>query len=420
MKQTVIFFITVFSPFNLLFAELTNVELESEIALLMNMDTRRILYQKNADQITAPASITKVATALYTLNEVGDDVKVKVKADQDCIGSITAEMQKSMEYKHPPHWLVIGGTHMSIKKGEEPSLEELLYGLMLVSANDAANMIAKYVGGSISQFMADLNDYLESIGCSNTHFRNPHGLHLPKHYTTALDMGLITCEAMKHPLFRKIIATDKYSRPSLDKGKSATIFNSNLLVRPGQKYFYPYALGGKTGNHTEAKRSLVAVASHKGRNLVAVLIQSPTTSSSFEDARILFDTAFSEDEVEEVYLAQGQQPFSQYVAEGKKNLKTFLHEDLKLSYFPSEKPNVKGEIFWLDNNLPISKGDTVATLTLKDEDGMLLKEVSLQASHKIALKSKVKRFAFYVFLIFCVTLLFIVGNYAFSPSSREE
>lgn len=419
MKQTVIFLLALFFPLHFLFAELTDLELNSEIALLMNMDTHRILYQKNADQVTAPASITKVATALYTLKEVGDDVGVTIKADQDCIGSITAEMQKGMEYRHPPHWLVIGGTHMSIKKGEEPSLEELLYGLMLVSANDAANMIAKYVGGSISQFMADLNDYLEEIGCQNTHFRNPHGLHLPKHYTTALDMGLITCEAMKYPLFRKIIAADKYVRPSLPKYKNATIFNSNLLVRPGQKYFYPYALGGKTGIHTEAKSSLVAVASHKGRNLLVVLIQCPEKTDTYEDARTLFDAAFAEDEVEEIYLAQGQQPFSQYIAEGKKNLKTFLHEDLKLSYFPSEKPNVKGEIFWLDNKLPISKGDTVATLTLRNEEGVLLKEVGLQASYKITLKSKIKRVCFFLFLIACVTFLFIGGSYAFKSSSRD-
>ena len=419
MKQTAVFFTALFFPVYMLFADLTDLELNSEIALLMNMDTRRILYQKNADQVTAPASITKVAAALYALKEVGDDVDVKIRADQDCIGSITAEMQKGMQYRHPPHWLVIGGTHMSIKKGEELSLEELLYGLMLVSANDAANMIAKYVGGSISQFMADLNDYLEEIGCHNTHFRNPHGLHLPNHYTTALDMGIITCEAMKDPLFRKIIAASKYVRPSLAKEKNATIFNSNLLVRPEKKYFYPYALGGKTGIHTEAKSSLVAVASHNERNLLVVLMQCPKKMDTFKDAKTLFDAAFAENQVEEVYLTQGQQPFSQYIAEGKKTLKTFLDQDVKLSYFPSEKPGVKGEIVWLDNKLPISKGDTVATLTLRNEEGELLKEVNLQASHKIALKSKIKRFCFYIFLILCVTFLFVGGSYAFKSSSRD-
>ena len=158
----------------MLFADLKDVQVESEIAILMNADTKQVLYDKNAYERTAPASITKVATALYTLKEVGEDIHVKIEADQDCIGSITAEMQKGMDYKHPPHWLVIGGTHMSVTKGSRLTLEELLYGLMLISANDCANIIAKYVSGSISQFMTDLNDYLEEIGCENTTFPKSH------------------------------------------------------------------------------------------------------------------------------------------------------------------------------------------------------------------------------------------------------
>ena len=418
MKYALFSLLVFFS--HLLFSDFENLNLKSEIAILMNMDTGRILYQKNAEKPTAPASITKVATALYTLKEIGDEVGVKIKADQDCIGSITAEMQKGMEYKHPPHWLVLGGTHMSIGRGEELSLEELLYGLMLVSANDAANIIAKYVGGSISQFMADLNDYLEELGCKNTHFRNPHGLHLPRHYTTAFDMALMTCEAMKYPLFRKIIASDKYTRaPSVGK-KSSTLYNSNLLIRPGHKYFYPYAVGGKTGIHTEAQSSLVAVASHEGRNLVAVLVQCPEKNDSFEDAKSLFEAAFSENELEEVYLACGVQPFSQFIAEGKKTLKTYLDEEVSLKYYPSEKPHVKGNVVWLEHQFPISKGDVVATLALKDDKGQVLKEVPLKASCRIKLKSKTKHVGFYLLLIAFVTVLFVGGNYLLKSSSTEE
>ena len=290
---------------------------------------------------------------------------------------------------------------------------------MLISANDAANIIAKYVGGSISQFMADLNDYLEEIGCKNTKFRNPHGLHLPGHRTTAYDMALITCEAVKYPLFRKIIGTQRYSVPSRAKENGGILFNSNLLIRSGQKYFYPHAIGGKTGVHSEAQNSLIAVASHKGRNLITVLLQCTEKDDMFADAKKLFEAAFLEGEVEEVYLTKGAQPFSQYIAQGKKNLKTYLDDDVRLKYYPSEKPQVSGEILWLDHKLPIAKGDPVATLTLKSEDGNILKVVELQACYKVAGKSNTKRIVFYILLIICVSLIFIGGNYVFRSSSKQ-
>lgn len=416
MKRKKVLFLFFVLSSAMLFANFQDVELKSEIALLMDLDTHHVLYEKDADRITAPASITKVATALYALKEIGDDLKIKIKADQDCIGSITDQMQKDMNYNHPPHWLVIGGTHMSIAKGDELTLEELLYGLMLVSANDAANIIAKYIGGSISQFMADLNDYLEEIGCRNTHFRNPHGLHLPNHQTTARDMALITAEAAKYPIFRKIISADRYVRPSSAK----EIYNFNLMIRPDQKYFYPYAIGGKTGIHSKAKSSLIALASHNGRNLVAVLMQCPEKTDTFEDAKILFEKAFSENPIQEVYLKKGPQPFKQFVTACNKKLHTYLDADVTLSYFPSEKPQVRGEIHWHYPSLPIHKGDVVATLALKDEHEHLLKEVSLLASHKLAKNPPFKRICFYLFLSLLMSVLFYLGRSAISSSLKKQ
>ncbi len=414
MKKKLVLFLI--CSFSVLFADFHDIELKSEIAFLMDLNSRHVLYEKNADQVTAPASITKIATALYALKEIGDDFKIKIKADQDCVGSITDQMQKDMNYNHPPHWLVIGGTHMSIAKGEELSMEELLYGLMLVSANDSANVIAKYIGGSISQFMADLNDYLEEIGCEHTHFRNPHGLHFPNHQTTARDMALITAEAMKYPFFKKLISADRYVRPSSSK----EIYNFNLMIRPDQKHFYPYALGGKTGIHSKAKSSLVAVASHHGRDLVVVLMQCPEKTSTFEDAKALFEKAFSENQIEEVYLKKGPQPFKQFVTACNKKLYTYLESDVALSYFPSEKPKVKGEIYWHDPKLPIHKGDVVATLSLKDEQEHLLKEVQLLASHKLSKKSLFTRVGFYLFLILLTSGLFYIGRSAFKSSFKKQ
>lgn len=418
-KICVLFFLLLITN-TALWSAFDSIDLSSDIALLMDVETGHVLYEKNADTVTSPASITKIATALYTLKEIGDDVLVKVKADQDCIGSITAQMQKDMNYRHPPHWLILGGTHMSITKNEQLTLEELLYGLMLVSANDAANVIAKYVAGSISQFMVDLNDYLAEIGCKNTHFKNPHGLHLPHHETTARDMAKITIEAMKYPLFRKIIQTSAYEPPNRPASKNNILQNSNLLVRRGHQYFYPQAIGGKTGKHTEAKNSLVAIAQDNGRTLLVVLMQCPEFNQVFLDAKTLFQIAFDENRIQEVYLSKGPQPFKCFLPDSNKKLHTYLKEDVTLTYFPSEKPQVKGEITWLYPNLPISKGDVVAMLSLKNHDEELLKEVPLFASHAIGKQSLLKKISFYFLMIVVVTALFFFGRYILKSASRAS
>ncbi len=403
--------------FNILFlflafkldAQIQDLDIHSDIAILINVDNQRILYQKNIDQITPPASLTKVATALFALKEAGGDLQIKIEADQDCVGSITSEMQKGMEYKHPAHWLVLGGTHMSIAKGDTLSLEELLYGLMLVSANDAANIIAKYVSGSIPQFMSDLNDYLEEIGCKHTVFRNPHGLHFPQHVTTATDMALIFNEALKYPKFCEIIQTSRYQRPSLAKSGNAWIANSNLLIRPENRFFCPFVTGGKTGVHNDAQMCLVESAHFQDRSLVLVLMRCSQADQAFEDAKLLFEKAFQEEMVNDLYLKRGAQPFRYQLKAVKKTLRAFLKEDVRVKYFPSEKPSVTGEIHW-DCEPPIAKGDCVGQLKLKDEHGVLLKEVNLYAQNAISLKNSSK-FWIYFLLVLGLAVVAILANY---------
>lgn len=382
-----------------------DLNLEAESALVINVDTQAILFQKNANQVLFPSSITKIATALFALKEVGDDLDVILTADQDCVGSITEEMQKAMNFNHPPHWQVIGGTHMQIAKGDKHSLEDLLYGMMLVSANDAANMIAKYTSGTIRQFMTDLNDYLEELGCEDTHFLNPHGLHFPKHVTTPKDMALIASEALKYPFFRTIIQTQK--RGSLK--------NSNFLIREDSSHYYPYAIGVKTGFHSNAKYNLVSAAEQDGRTLLAVLMRCPSADSMFEDARKVFQAAFAEELHQEVYLEKGQQQFKYKIEGVRKPLKTYLEESVTLQYYPSEKPQVKGTVYWHPPALPILKGDVVADLLLKDERGVVLREVPLKAYQKVAPLSFKKIGMFFVWM-FAILLLGTQGMKLFKKS----
>lgn len=390
----ILFILFFFTPF--LYA--LDVEVESEVALLINVDQQKVLYEKNADQIILPASTTKIATALYALKEVGEDLDVVITADQDCIGSITPDMQRTMNYNHPPYWQVIGGTHMEIHRGDQLSLEELLYGMLLVSANDASNVIAKYVSGGILHFMSELNDYLEELGCQQTRFKNPHGLHYPGHKTTARDLSIIASEALKYPMFRKVVKTQK--RGSLK--------NSNLLIQEGSSYYYPHAIGLKTGFHSAGENCLVAAAEIDGRTLLLVLAKCSDKLERFVDAKKLFEAAFSETLVEEQYLEEGIQQFKYKLDQIKKPLKTYLEEPVTLSYYPSEKPKVKGTIHWHPPAFPIQKGDSVADLQLKDESGRLLKEVSLLSYHKIKAPSTGKAWKLFL-VIGAVFIIILIG-----------
>ncbi|MCH9634640.1 MAG: D-alanyl-D-alanine carboxypeptidase DacB [Chlamydiae bacterium] len=273
-------------------AQITGIKIHSHAAILIDGETKQILYEKNAFEKHPPASITKVPTLVYALKKLKGQHTKKVMADQDCVGSITKKHSLQMKYNYPAHWMVLGGTHMSIHKNELIKLNDLLYGMMIVSANDAANIVAKYSSGSISGFMGELNQYLKTIGCRDTQLRNPHGLHYPKHLTTAYDMAVITVEGMKDPIFREIFkATERYL-PGTNKQNEKKIKNRNKLLKKGHLYFYPYIIGAKSGYHDQAKSTLVAAAKKNGKTLIVVLLQCPGSHQKYEDAITLFKAGF--------------------------------------------------------------------------------------------------------------------------------
>ncbi len=290
------FFLTVFAVLtatpHFLFSKQTSLQLHSGAAILMDVDSKKILYQKNAFQIHHPASITKLPAALYALKKSPNIWSSYAVADQDTIGSISKKFAIDSKYKYPSHWLVLGGTHIKIHKGEKMRLQDLFYGMLLESANDASNVVAKHVSGSVGLFMEELNVYLKELGCKNTHFKNPHGTHFPNHTTTAYDMAIVTCEALKNAKLREIIKTKQYRIPATNKTGERYLKNYNKLLFKESSYYYPYALGGKTGFNNQAKSTLVVAAKKGNKTLVVVLLQSPTRSKNYEDAIKLFKHGF--------------------------------------------------------------------------------------------------------------------------------
>ena len=252
---------------------------------------------------------------------------------------------------------------------------------MLSSGNDAANVIAQFVSGSIEQFMQDLNNFFKEKGIKETRFNNPHGLHHPEHYTTAFDMALITKEAMKKPLFREIVKTIHYTRPETNKQPATTLVQSNRLLRRGS-FFYPKAVGVKTGYHSKAGYTLVGAAEQDGRLLIAVVLGCTEMNKRFKDVIALFEAAFAEKKVSRTLFSKQYDTFTIQVTGSKSPLIATLSEDLKMDYFPSEEPIFKAFLKWNQMSLPIKEGQVVGEIQLKTDQGTILKH-SLFASSEV-------------------------------------
>lgn len=249
----------------------------SPSVILMEASTGTILYEKNSDEAHYPASITKIMTTLLAL-ENGNLSDIVTFSD-DAINKTE-------------------GSGISRDYGEQMTLEQCLYGVMLESANECAYAVAEHVGGTVENFVDMMNAKAKSLGCTNTHFNNPHGLQDENHYTTAHDMALIAQAAWQNETFRIITGTKIYTIPPTNKHPDEeTVLRNHhdMLVtyhNANRKYLYPYCVGGKTGYTATANSTLVTYAEKDGMTLICVVMdtQSP---NQFIDTVNLFDYAFA-------------------------------------------------------------------------------------------------------------------------------
>ena len=223
---------------------------------VMELNSRRILYELNGDSRLPMASTTKIVTAITVL---------------ECVKNLQEEItiQKQAEG--------IEGSSVYLKEGDKYTIEDLLYGLMLRSGNDCAVSLALHCSEDIAGFSLKMNEISQKAGAVHSNFQNPHGLPAREHYTTARDLTAISCYAMQNPTFRKIVGT-KYYQPYQWHNKN------KILTR------YEGAVGIKTGYTKEAGRCLVSAAERDGMMLVCALLNCPTT---YERTMQLFDDAFS-------------------------------------------------------------------------------------------------------------------------------
>lgn len=365
------------------------VKVAAEAAVLMNGNTGQILYAKGEHDRHHPASITKIATALVALEQASDRLDVGVVADADALGWLEVAAKRRSNYSLPAHWLEPGCSHIGLKKGEMLSLRDLLHGMMLVSGDDASNVIAKYaVGGEVQQFMEVVNRRLGEIGCRGTHFSNPHGLYHPDHYTTAYDMALLTRVALQNGAFRSLVKTVRYQRPATAQQKTTTFLQTNKLLVAGHAHYYPHAIGVKTGWIGIAQNTLVAAAEKEGRLLIAVLLKSKERSDIFRDAVALFEAAFAEPQIEKTVVKRGQQPFALalpsdgapgWLAAATRAVATYADDEVAIRYYPAEAPRLSYHLAWDRVALPVAAGQQVGTLTVTSDDGQVERQVPLRA-----------------------------------------
>lgn len=369
------FFSLLFFPF-LGGAEL-NFNTSAKSAILINAESGNILFQKEAHERIHPASTTKIATALYVIKKKKDALHEFHTATWETVGAVS-EKTKFQNNTHPPYRLEYGGTHMGIKVGERLSIRDLLYGHIIVSANDASNMLAQYTSGSIPRFMLELGEFLQEIGCRNTTFLNPHGLPYPGHLTSAFDLALMTKVALQDPLFAEIVAMKKMTRSETNKMPAQPLLSNNLLLRPG-KYYYPHAIGVKTGTSKISGPNIVAAAKIGDRTLIGVLIGCKDGPARYQEMIELFNLALKEQKVSRTLFSAQSDVFPLQIKNARKGLQAAALGDIVIEYYPSEEKPFQASIQWRELSLPIHPQQVVGILEVKDCDGRLLSSSELIA-----------------------------------------
>lgn len=360
-------------------AEPLKVQVSAKSAILMNAETGAILYEKNGDDRSYPASLTKIGTTLYALKKYHKEMDAKVTCLSHCLRKMNKSVKIAHGYKDPAYFLEPDGTHFWLKKGEEMPFIDLLHGIMLSSGNDASNTVAHYVGGTIPKFVKGLNVYLKEIGCIGTQFVNPHGLHHPGHWTTARDLAVMTREALKEGLIRDIVSTKEYERPVTNLQTTRKVSNHDLLIQPG-KFFYPRAHGMKTGYTENAGYCYASVARDGNRTLIAILLGCEDPHQRFRDAIRLFEAAFDEEKEERLLFRKEDNVFSRDLKGAKEAMKATLTEDITISYFPSEEPEMTIELNWEHLTPPINQGSCVGSIKIFDGEGRELESSPLVAT----------------------------------------
>ncbi len=341
---------------------------DAKAALLIDPETEEILYEQNIHDRLYPASVTKIMTCLLVLEAIDDG---RLSKSQVLTASETAISEV------PPD-----GSNVGIKVGEELTVEELLYCIMLSSANEGCNMLAEAIDGSISAFVARMNQKARDLGCEDTNFCNTNGLPDVGHYTTAWDLYLITKEARTYPDFMPLVDTIYHQVPATNMAEPRELYTTNYLISSYKTNYYIYqgAHGIKTGSTSAAGYCLVSSADRDDRSLLTVVLGADrvvtpeiTLTYSFIETSKLFDHGF-DDFDRKVLLAADELVGEVDVELSQQQNTVKVHPSQEIERLvPADLDPVKDvdRITTYESEsveAPVVKGQVMGTITLKSGD----------------------------------------------------
>lgn len=325
---------------------------KARAAVLIDADTGQVLYAKNAHKRLPPASLTKIMTAILVLEQCDLDATVKAS--------------RRATLAEP--------SSMHLREGEQVKVRDLLYALMLRSANDAAIALAEHVAGSVEAFVQRMNQKARQLGAKNTHFVNPHGLHHPKHLSTAYDLALITRYAMQNETFREIVRTPFYIVERSHNQEDLWIVNKARFLQE-----YPYAEGVKTGYTRQAGFCFAGAAYRGGRRLISIVLNSEQREA---DTIALMEHGFND--WVRIDLAEGAAVGTLSVEQGEpEQLSVCLAQPLRWAVPKAERTRYRWTLFSKPLVAPIQAGTVVGTLVLYRDEQPLLK-LPVVAAHEVA------------------------------------
>lgn len=342
---------------------------DAKAALLIDPDTEEILYELNIHDRLYPASLTKVMTCLLVLEAIdGGTLKRSdvLTASEEAINAV------------PPD-----GSTAGIQPEEELTVEDLLYCIMLSSANEGCNIFAEALDGSIEGFVERMNAKARALGCEDTHFVNPNGLPDDDHYTTAWDLYLIVREARTHPDFMPIVNTIYYEVPETNLSRSRKLYTTNYLISSYRTdyYLYPGAMGIKTGFTSAAGYCLMSSAARNGRSLLSVVLgaqrhteeDGTIITESFTETKRLFDHGFKD--FDRVILLGanelvGEVPIT--LSQEQNTVKVHPDREVERLLPSSMNPvlDIDRDITYTQESFeaPITKGQVMGTMTVRSRD----------------------------------------------------
>lgn len=391
-KLIALFFVIILFFFNFSFVFATSEELNlvSEAAILMDNKTGKILYSKNENEKMYPASTTKIVTAILTLENCDLDEVVTVSYD--------AAMS-----------IPNGYSSASLQIGEQLTIEQLLQLLLVHSANDAANVLAEYVGGSVESFVSMMNTKIHELGLSHTHFTNAYGFHDDNHYTTAQDLAIIMKYCIQNEDFRRLSGSASCVLPATNQYGTRRYASTNELIIPNNSNYYPYLTCGKTGYTSQAGDCLVSCSYKDNLELICVVLGGKTVngiSTRFTETKALYEYGYrnysvktilqANDVVKQIEVPNGTKETRNLDLLANNSIEALLENTVLEDNFSFEV-NLKEPI-----NAPIEQGDCLGMVSYTI-DGIQY-QTDLIASHSVE-ESKLLGFILQIGIGFLLILL---------------